>query len=157
MKESIEKILSIIDHTIRYNHIEIIIEVEKNSNLLIYGYKNEFMQSLLNIINNAKDQIFKEKESNKTLKGIIKITLFNQNSSLFLTIEDNGGGISQANIEDIFNPYETTKPNGLGIGLYMTKMIIEDKMNGVIMAENTPFGAKFTIKLKVYHHEDSST
>ena len=157
MKESIEKILSIIDHTIRYNHIEIIIEVEKNSNLLIYGYKNEFMQSLLNIINNAKDQILKEKESNKTLKGVIKITLFNQNSSLFLTIEDNGGGISQANIEDIFNPYETTKPNGLGIGLYMTKMIIEDKMNGVIMAENTPFGAKFTIKLKVYHHEDSST
>ena len=157
IKESIEKILSIIDHTIRYNHIEIIIEVEKNSNLLIYGYKNEFMQSLLNIINNAKDQILKEKESNKTLKGIIKITLFNQNSSLFLTIEDNGGGISQANIEDIFNPYETTKPNGLGIGLYMTKMIIEDKMNGVIMAENTPFGAKFTIKLKVYHHEDSST
>ena len=157
MKESIEKILSIIDHTIRYNHIEIIIEVEKNSNLLIYGYKNEFMQSLLNIINNAKDQILKEKESNKTLKGVIKITLFNQNSSLFLTIEDNGGGISQANIEDIFNPYETTKPNGLGIGLYMTKMIIEDKMHGVIMAENTPFGAKFTIKLKVYHHEDSST
>ncbi len=157
MKESIEKILSIIDHTIRYNHIEIIIEVEKNSNLLIYGYKNEFMQSLLNIINNAKDQILKEKGSNKTLKGVIKITLFNQNSSLFLTIEDNGGGISQANIEDIFNPYETTKPNGLGIGLYMTKMIIEDKMNGVIMAENTPFGAKFTIKLKVYHHEDSST
>ena len=157
IKESIEKILSIIDHTIRYNHIEIIIEVEKNSNLLIYGYKNEFMQSLLNIINNAKDQILKEKESNKTLKGIIKITLFNQNSSLFLTIEDNGGGISQANIEDIFYPYETTKPNGLGIGLYMTKMIIEDKMNGVIMAENTPFGAKFTIKLKVYHHEDSST
>ncbi|ACZ12202.1 sensor histidine kinase [Sulfurospirillum deleyianum] len=155
IQESIEKILSIVDHTIRYNHIEILMDIEENSNLCIYGYKNEFMQSLLNIINNAKEQILKQKEKTKTLKGMIKITIFNQNDYLILTIEDNGGGVSQPNIEDIFNPYVTTKSNGLGIGLYMSKMIIEDKMHGKISVENSRFGAKFTIQLKVCHYENS--
>lgn len=157
IKESIERILSIVDHNIRYNHIEILIDIKENANLYIYGYKNEFMQSLLNIINNAKDQILKQKEENKALKGLITLTIFTKNDNMFLTIEDNGGGISQADIEDIFNPYVTTKSNGLGIGLYMTKMIIEDKMDGSITVENALFGAKFTIQLKVCNYENSRT
>ncbi|PHO15166.1 hypothetical protein CPH92_08185 [Malaciobacter marinus] len=80
-------------------------------------------------------------------EGIINIDIKNIQNDVLIQIEDNGGGIPKEHINNIFKPYYTTKENGHGIGLYMAKLIIEDKMDGTIEVENTNNGAMFSIKL----------
>ncbi len=144
VKEAIKSMLEIVNHNMKYNNIKIDVNVQKNSNLNILGYKNEFMQSVLNIVNNAKDTL--KKNDYKDRKIDIKV-FNNEEDKLFITLEDNGGGIPKEHINKIFDSYFTTKENGHGIGLYMSKMIIEDKMGGEISVKNINDGAMFTIKL----------
>ncbi|MGB5919566.1 ABC transporter substrate binding protein [Arcobacter sp.] len=143
IKETIDSMLEIINHNIKYNNIRINIVVEKSTNLVISGYKNEFMQSFLNIINNAKDELLNNDYKNRK----IEIKIFNKDDKLVITIEDNAGGIDSQNMHKVFKPYFSTKKDGHGIGLYMTKMIIEDKMDGKIFVYNTKNGALFNITL----------
>ena len=143
IKETIDAMLEIINHNIKYNNVKINIEVKENTNLMISGYKNEFMQSFLNIINNAKDALLKNDYKNRK----IDIKISNKNDKLVITVEDNAGGIDNQHIHKIFKPYFSTKNDGHGIGLYMTKMIIEDKMDGKIFVHNTKNGALFNITL----------
>ncbi|MDD3343723.1 MAG: ATP-binding protein [Sulfurospirillaceae bacterium] len=105
----------------------------------LFGFKSEFQQVILNIINNAKDAILERKPSIKE----ITITL-NCHS---IEIEDSGGGIKKKVLERVFEPYFTTKEqgDGTGIGLYMAKMIIENNMGWKLEACNGKAGAKFTI------------
>ena len=115
------------------------------------------MQTLLNIVNNAKEQILKNKAKNRDkTKGQITINIKNINHFVQIEIEDNAGGIPNEYLPLIFDPYFSTKKDGHGIGLYMAKLIIEDKMNGQISVENTSEGAKFIIKLEVSHENFSS-
>ena len=143
INDAIKSMLEIVNHNLKYNNIKIDLDIQENINTKICGYKNEFMQSFLNIINNAKDALLNNDYKNR--KIIIKI--FNKNDDLIITIEDNAGGIDSKNIHKIFKPYHTTKEDGHGIGLYMTKMIIEDKMGGKISAQNVNEGARFTIEI----------
>ena len=138
-KESIDSILDIVNHNIKYNYISVSIKVFENTNTNIYGYRNEFMQSTLNIINNAKDELLKNDLKNRK----IEIEFYNENNKLYITILDNAGGIETKKLKKIFKPYYSTKKDGHGIGLYMAKMIIEDKMNGKIEVENIKDGACF--------------
>ena len=142
-KESLESILEIVNHNIKYNYIKVNIKVLENTNTNIYGYRNEFMQSTLNIINNAKDELLKNDLKNRK----IDILFFNKDNKLFITIIDNAGGIELNKLKKVFNPYYSTKKDGHGIGLYMAKMIIEDKMNGKLEVENINEGACFRIVL----------
>jgi len=114
----------------------------------IKGYKNEFMQAILNIISNAKDAI-EERRKEGDFEGIIKIKAYKKGKEVVIEIEDNGIGISDDIKERIFEPYFTTKEEGkgTGMGLYMVKEIIE-RMDGTIEAENINNGAKFIIRLK---------
>jgi len=141
--KAIRSILEIINHNMKYNNINIDIKVKKESCLLINGYKNEFMQSFLNIINNAKDVLLKNDYKNRK----IEITLFNKKDRLIIVIQDNAGGINKKNIEKVFKAYYSTKKDGHGIGLYMSKMIIEDKMDGKLCVKNRKDGACFLISL----------
>jgi len=145
--EAVNTMLNIINHTIKYNYIDITVDISNATNLMVSGYKNEFMQTLLNIVNNAKDQIKEAREAKKIKRGMIHITLYNQTQYLFITIEDNAGGIPEEKLPHIFNAYFTTKEQGHGIGLYMSRLIIEDKMGGRIFASNHSEGACFTIIL----------
>ena len=138
-KESLDSILQIVNHNIKYNYIDVTIKVFENTNTNIYGYRNEFMQSTLNIINNAKDELLKNDLKNRK----IDIEFYNKENKLFITIQDNAGGIETSKLKKIFKPYYSTKKDGHGIGLYMAKMIIEDKMNGKIEVENIKDGACF--------------
>ncbi len=117
------------------------IELEITGNdFIIYGNKGDFKQVLLNIINNAKDAI----EEKNITNGKIKIILKNHK----IVIKDNGGGIPKENIERIFEPYFTTKEagKGTGMGLYISKMIIENKMNGKLRVVSNKNGASFIIE-----------
>ncbi len=135
LKKAFSEIYEIIGKQIFYANINLIFAVDtKKEDIEIYGYENEFKQVLLNLINNSKSKIIELQEKNK--KFIIEIEAFIKENKIFINIKDNGGHIKDSIIEFIFNPYFTTKKNGTGLGLYVAKIIIEDKMNGHIKVQN---------------------
>ena len=133
-------------------HIEII-EDFKDDTLITNGLPNELSQVFLNILNNAKDILVEKVENNK----LVLIEASMTNSSCILEITDNAGGISDSIRDKIFDPYFTTKhqSQGTGIGLYMSKEIIEKHMQGSLITYNKEFeydgkkhyGACFKIEL----------
>lgn len=149
INESVEEMLEIIRHNMKYNYVDVKVIVEENTNLMTLGYKNEFMQILLNIVNNAKESIIKKKSEQKITRGKIDINIKNIYNKIQIDISDNGEGIPEKYINQIFEPYFTTKKDGHGIGLYMARLIIEDKIGGLISVSNTDIGAKFTIQLEI--------
>ncbi len=148
VNSSIDELLRVIEHNIKYNYIKIDVVYENNKKFKIYGYPNEFKQSILSIINNSRDSILKRRLSEK-IEGLIKINIYSNKSDICIEIKDNGVGIEQSKLEKIFEPFFTSKKNGDGFGLYMVKLIIEDKMNGKIEAINSLDGANILITLKV--------
>ncbi len=114
-------------------------------NLYLEGNQNEFLQVVLNIIKNAQDAII----SNNIKKGIIQITAQLVNKKIIISIQDNAGGIAQENIDKIFDPYFTTKhkSQGTGIGLYMSKQIIEKNKDSKLYVTNAKEGANFIIEV----------
>ncbi|MBF0458549.1 MAG: HAMP domain-containing protein [Nitrospirae bacterium] len=119
--------------------------------LMCYGCPNELKQALINIFGNARDAIVKNRQSgamDDQAKGEILVELTMTDALVILIIRDNGGGIPEDVIDNIFVPYFTTKGDeGTGIGLHMSKIIIERKMGGRIYASNGERGAVFTIEL----------
>jgi len=111
----------------------------------IYLYKNEIMQVILNIIKNAEDN-FVEKNTHNPM---IAIQTIKENNIFTIRIEDNGGGIKDEIINNIFNPYFSTKEeqSGTGLGLYMSKIMIEDHHGGKLKAYNIKNGVCFDIVL----------
>jgi signal transduction histidine kinase len=156
IKDAIIKMMHIVEHNIKYNYIDININFQEESKLIVLGYNNELMQSLLNIVNNAKDSIIKKRGTNKKFKGLINIDIFRKKEFVQIEISDNGGGVDEKDIRKIFDSYYSTKEKGHGIGLYMTKVIIEDKMQGSIYQLNKNDGATFIIKLRLENENFSS-
>jgi len=111
----------------------------------IYMYKNELMQVILNILKNAEDN-FKERGIKN---GKITISTLKEDDAYIIKICDNGGGISKDIMPKIFDPYFSTKDekNGTGLGLYISKIIVEEHNNGVLDVINSNDGACFIIKL----------
>ena len=109
------------------------------------GLGNEFKQVILNIINNAKDAIIASQQR----EGKISIKIAKKKDTISIVIKDNGGGVDEDIMERIFEPYFTTKEEGkgVGLGLYISKMIIEENMQGNLSVGNSNNGAVFTIKL----------
>ncbi|BAK71996.1 histidine kinase [Arcobacter defluvii] len=147
ISKALNEINEIIGKQIFYSNIKMSFNYKnENEELLIYGYENEFKQVLLNLINNAKNKIVeKYKDNDKKTKIDINI----QRCTNYNTIEiiDDGGRIEEKIIKSIFEPYFTTKENGTGLGLYMAKVIVEDKMRGTINVKNDGENVIFTIKL----------
>ncbi len=141
--DAISGVVNIVSAQLKNN--EITLEYKPSDELEFFGYKSELQQVLLNIISNAKDAIVE----NKSTVRRIEISTIAKNYELFITIEDSGGGISAHIIDRIYEPYYTTKEQGkgTGVGLYMSKQIVERHMNGELSCENGEYGAKFIIKL----------
>ncbi|PLY05508.1 MAG: hypothetical protein C0625_13040 [Arcobacter sp.] len=138
LSHAVTQTLKIIETNFQRNQIELNLEIKLDKN--IKGYSGELTQVLITILNNSKDAL---KNSNiENPKILIKI----ENN---ITIEDNAGGIKIDALEKIFEPYFTTKhpSEGIGIGLYMAKMIVENSFYGMLKVENTKNGAKFTIDI----------
>jgi PAS domain S-box-containing protein len=136
----LESTLMIVQHSLEQHNIQIRVMVEHDCALMTY--ENELKQVILNLLKNAEDALVQ--------RGVASawITLFVQGN--LLVIEDNGGGIEESKLEQIFDPYFSTKSkkDGTGLGLYMSKMIIEEHCGGVLKVENTQVGARFTIQLE---------
>ena len=144
VKEAVDSILNVLNHSVKYNYITLNIYQHEEQPLLAFGYPNEFKQCVLNIINNAKDSIIKKRETKPT-EGIIEIELKSDANHIYLDISDDGCGIDKKNLESIFDPFVSTKENGNGFGLYMARLIIEDKMGGKIVAKQKENGAQICI------------
>lgn len=141
----VNDVLSIMDKTLKNNNIEVFVDSKSNTELLIYS--RELLQVFLNIINNAKD-VFVEKDSEYRT---IKVEIYDENDCVITTICDNGGGIKDNVINRIFEPYFTTKDklNGTGLGLYMSKTIVEEHLHGSLDVYNSNEGVCFKISIPV--------
>jgi len=141
LESVISKSLGIIRPLLINENIEIIEEYNSNQEMSIYD--SELMQVILNIIKNSQDNF-----SQREIKDpYIKITTDNRT----ISICDNGGGIPESIIEKIFHPYFSTKTdmNGTGLGLYMSKKIVEEHHEGKLSMHNTEDGVCFTITLGI--------
>lgn len=136
--------ITIINASLKHYHIDINFNI--NDDGQVFGYPREFAHAILNILSNSKDALVER----KIKEPQITLSIKTGKNFTIIRIEDNAGGIKQKDIDTIFEPYFTTKhaSKGTGIGLYMTKMIIENNMNGIVHVENSEIGALFTIKLK---------
>ena len=135
----ISKALELMEGRIKQNRVEVFLDVKNEK--IINGYKSEFSQVILNIINNAID-VLKERDI-KDRKVWIRV------DGSVIEIEDNGGGVDESIKHKIFEPYFTTKfqSQGTGIGLYMSKIIITQHFKGELLVKNSKNGAVFIIKL----------
>jgi len=135
----IRETISLIDASFRSAGIAI--EMESSSNLTLFGFSNEYSQVLLNLLANAKQAI----QSTRKSGGRVTLWLGERDGQGCLTVTDNGGGIPEAILDKIFEPYFSTKDSGSGIGLYMSRQIVERSLGGKIVARNVPEGAEITV------------
>ncbi|PHR73091.1 MAG: histidine kinase [Arcobacter sp.] len=128
------------------NDFGIVVKKRFEEDIFIKGYPREFSQVILNILLNCKD-VF---EDRKVINPKIIFEIKKEDQDVFIHIKDNAGGISEENIDIIFEPYYTTKGStkGTGLGLYMSNMIIEKNMNGKLNVRNEDNGAVFEIILR---------
>ncbi|WP_072680462.1 ATP-binding protein [Arcobacter sp. LA11] len=144
----IEKTLNLLRKRFENDKIEIIINIDK---IEINSYENELLQVIINLLNNARDQLIKTNIDKK----LIFIDAYIKNNKIYVEITDNGEGIDEEILNRIFEPYFTTKEKslGTGIGLYMSEEIVTKHLRGELYVKNTEYtyknntynGAKFTI------------
>jgi PAS domain S-box-containing protein len=143
VKDSIDKALTFVTPVFRRYGIEV--DLDADAQLLAFGYPKEYAQVLLNLLGNAKDAFIERRIENPR----INIKAFADGEYAVVTIADNAGGVPDTNIEHIFDLYFTTKDSsgGTGIGLYMSRNIIEKNMGGKLSVRNSDNGAQFRIEL----------
>ena len=141
ISDACTKALHIVDATLHNLSIDLVFNIKEDK--LIFGYPNEYSQVVLNIISNATDILVERKIE----KPKIEITITAKGLQSIVTIKDNANGIDEKNIESIFDPYYSTKDSskGTGLGLYISKLIIERNMGGELSVENDEDGAVFKI------------
>jgi len=139
VNEAVADALSILEAALKNANITVALEAEEG--VAAYGYRNEYSQVLLNLLTNAKEAIQQQKSGG----GVIHITVLDRDGQAEVIVEDNAGGIPPDILPKIFDPYFTTKDKGTGIGLYMSKMIIEHSMDGSIAACNIEGGSRFSV------------
>ena len=143
----ISTISDIIETLLKDSNINIVYEYDFDliKNITINGKINEFCEAILNIIINSKDAFYERSIQNA--KILISIKAINE--TVIINIKDNAGGINDEIINSIFTPFFTTKSSkqGPGIGLYITKIIIQDRLGGNILFWNDALGASFEIIL----------
>ena len=141
--ETLQKVVSLVGESFEAMGLQIQVATEEE--VTIEGFPNEYAQVILNILMNAKDALM---GSNTGLPQIV-VRLFAERGKSVLTVTDNAGGVPDDIIERIFDPYFTTKgpDKGTGIGLFMSKSIIERNMGGSLSVSNVAGGAQFRIEV----------
>lgn len=111
----------------------------------VFGFRGEFSQVMLNLLSNAKDAVLAARPRG----GIVSIRVMARHGRAVVHVTDNGGGIAPDALARVFDPYFTTKVDkgGTGLGLYMSKTIVEEHMDGSLSVANTRDGARFTVRV----------
>jgi len=140
-KKLIDSVLSIIESSVINKNIKL--KQKLQSEAILSTYPNEIKQVILNLIKNAEDILLEKEIKDPT------ITIETQDN--ILRVKDNAGGVPPDIIEKIFNPYFSTKTkkDGTGLGLYMSKTIVEEHCSGSLRVYNDEFGAVFEITLPI--------
>ena len=135
--------LKIIGKSLEHSMVEVQTDFEETPKILTYS--NELMQVFINLLKNSQEALV----ANQKEKRSIKVRIFTKEDSVAVEVCDNGGGISEEIIDRVFEPYFTTKDEsvGTGLGLYMSKTIIEKHLKGKISVENRDDGVCFYISL----------
>lgn len=149
LDEVVMESLSMLEETFMSHNIKIDYNFSKSINL--FGFPTEFSQVIFNILQNAKDALI---EKNITSKKVF-VSIKKDQEFAYVYILDNAGGVSSNIIDSIFEPYFTTKSykKASGLGLFISKIIIEENMQGKLEFENASEGAKFIIKLPLFGEE----
>jgi PAS domain S-box-containing protein len=137
LQDALREALNLVDASFLNNHIEL--DVTELSDVFVEGFRSEFSQVLLNVLINAKDAIAAHQRNGK-----VTIRVESADGRGIVRIRDNGGGVPGDVLPKIFDPYFTTKESGTGIGLYMSRMILEH-MAGNIEACNVEDGVEILI------------
>lgn len=117
------------------------IGLECCDDITLTGYPHEFRQVLMNLFSNARDAVTADGRRD----GRVTVSLTRDEPRCRIVVADNGGGIAVDQIERVFEPYFSTKPEAVGLGLYMSRLVLERNMRGTIEARNIAGGAQFTI------------
>lgn len=147
IKNGIDEVISLVTPELNDSRISLEI-IHCSSNPHIYGLQNEFKHVILNLVSNAKKAIMKSAISS----GAITIKSHCKNRTVCVEVCDNGGGIKYDTFKTLFEPY-VSEDGGTGIGLYMSKVIIEEHMGGKIQAFNKDDGACFVLSFEGLKHE----
>jgi signal transduction histidine kinase len=141
LNEAVKKALTFVEAS--FHNRNITVRIETDGDVPAFGHPNEYTQVLINMLNNAKDVMLERRVAHPA----IWIRLTRDGGFSRVVIRDNGGGVDASIQDHLFKPYVTTKTDGkgTGIGLYMSKMIIEQKMGGRLTMRNWDEGAEFTI------------
>ena len=152
LQDRITSSIEIVRASIANNFIKIINNIDKTKPIKYTMIVGELSQVIINILNNARDVLVE----NKIDKPFIKIDLLQKDTTVVIILEDNGGGIPNDILPQIFDPYFTTKykSQGTGLGLHMSKNIIEEHLKGSLEAVNTNNGVKFIITLPLQKQLD---
>ena len=151
-QELIDTLQNLLKGQLKSHQISLTTSVEKN--LEIYGYRNDLLQILINLVGNAKDALIETQEEDRSVKIDIGLS---DTEEIVICVQDNGGGIDEAIIHRVFEPYFTTKhkSQGTGLGLNMVHRLVVEGMGGTIEVETVECtkagsrtrGAVFTIVL----------
>jgi C4-dicarboxylate-specific signal transduction histidine kinase len=141
----IEHLLNIVEPV--FQNLQINLKYNAQKKFFIKGYQNELAQAILNILYNAKDALLDVKNKERC----IGLSVYQENDNVIIQIKDNAGGIPDEIMDQIFHPYFSTKEkkNGTGLGLYMSKLIIQKHDNALLSVYNEEDGAVFEIKFRV--------
>jgi signal transduction histidine kinase len=139
-----KKAITLAQASLKNKDINLTLHVKEDT--VVNGYPSEYAQVILNLILNAKETLIERDSKDPTIKIIVD----KKEGKSQVSVSDNGGGVDEYDEERIFEPYFSTKKvSGTGLGLYMSKMIIEENMGGEIFAKNGPQGANFIIKVNL--------
>ncbi|MCT7603853.1 HAMP domain-containing histidine kinase [Aliarcobacter butzleri] len=139
VKDSIQNALTILNPDLQKDNINLNLKFETFEDIKIFGVKNELSQVILSLVSNSIDAL-KNRHNPK-----ISINVVSSSAEVIIEILDNAGGIKVKNLKKIFEPYFSTKEEGTGIGLYLSKIIIEESFGGKLQVQNIKDGAKFSI------------
>jgi C4-dicarboxylate-specific signal transduction histidine kinase len=156
VRDKVSEVIMLVSHQFAHSGVTLqTVDLAEGEQLHVRGYQNEFKQSLLNLVSNSFDAVA-DKGSRRPGSagatedgGMVTIVTAGADDKVVIEVRDNGCGIAPEHADKVFDPYFTTKTGdkGTGIGLYMTKLIVEQSMGGSIRFTSGPEGTLFRIEL----------
>ncbi len=144
IKSAVDDAMLVMQATLKCHDIKLHINVKDE--VYIKGYLSEFSQVLINLLNNSKDAFNQKSFQNRIIN--LEIKKIDKNYAM-ISFKDSAGGIKKDVLDKVFEPYFTTKHAsiGTGLGLYMSRMIVQNSMGGTLEAQNCDNGVCFYIKV----------